>query len=196
MKENPDIFEQIKTKYKADMALRKALPVNYLPIFILIGVAIFQFYLCATEWQVNEKIEYTYFAILFFTCTLTLIPEAVSDKKMGKSAAILITVIFSLIISGLYTINPIPKIFYIVIFAYLNVIYHLIFANQKQIEKNTTSGGCMLLLFILVIAIASILAFNSSMFRVFANKYNMYYFFNGLYFIAMSWINYNTQKHV
>ena len=113
-------------------------------------------------------------------------PEAVNDKKKGKLGAILITVIFSALIIGLYLLNPLTEIFYIVIFAYLNIIYHLVFANQKEIEKNAISGGCMLLLFILVIIFTIFLAINSSTFQNFADEYNMYYFFNGLYFLAMA----------
>lgn|GEM_PF-2505878 len=192
----PLIPEMIKKQYHKDMALRKAIKVDYKVIIILIILAMIQFYLCFSTREKYDEIQFSYFGILFFTSTLRLVPDAANNENMGKSGSIFLTLVFSVFILGLYVLNPTTEILYIIIASYINLAYHLLFADKKQIERNTTRGGCMMLIFVFLIVIATIISINSNLFTNFSKDYNMYYFFNGIYFLAASWIEYTAQKQV
>lgn len=194
--DKPLIMELVKKQYRRDTALQKEIKVDYKVIVSLIILAMIQFYLCFSTTNKDDGIQFSYFGILFFLSTLRLVPDAANNENMGRLGAIFLTVAFSVFILGLYIFNPTTEILYIIVASYINLAYHLLFANKKQIERNTTRGGCMMLIFILLIVIATIISISSNLFVNFSKDYNMYYFFNGIYFLTASWIEYTAQKQI
>jgi MFS family permease len=192
--DKPLIMELVKKQYHSDIALQKAIKVDYKVIVSLIILAIIQFYLSFSTTDKYDGVQFSYFGILFFTSTLGFVPDAANDRNMGRLGAIFLTIVFSIFILGLYIFNPTTEILYIIVASYINLAYHLLFADGKQIERNTTRGGCMVLIFVLLIVITTIISINSNLFINFSKDYNMYYFFNGIYFLAASWIEYTAQK--
>ncbi|MBE9601946.1 hypothetical protein [Pedobacter sp. MC2016-24] len=190
------IMELVKKQYRRDIALQKTIKVDYKVIVSLIILAVIQFYLCFSTMNKGDGVQFSYFGILFFSSTLRLVPDAASNENLGRLGAIFLTVAFSVFIIGLYIFNPTTEILYIIVASYINLAYHLLFADKKQIARNTTRGGCMMLIFILLIVVASLISINSNLFVNFSKDYNTYYFFNGIYFLAAGWIEYTAQKQV
>lgn len=193
LKENSALLKPIKRRYELDMAKRRAIIVNYNSIAIAILMAIGQFYLCATSTEDVDVISYSYFGILFCSNFLRMIPESFRNQNTSYGGIFLI-ILFSIIIFGLYYINQRHEILYIIIASYSGLIYHIFHANDMQIKRNSQYGGCMVLAFFIVIII-SVIEMKQASFYV-MSRYNLYYFFNGLYFLVSAGIDYNSQKMI
>lgn len=60
-----NLADTISQRYQQDMAARKNINVDLKPIIVLLILALLQFYFCYSKSKDYDKIQYTYFGILF-----------------------------------------------------------------------------------------------------------------------------------